>query len=170
MLLTIYLASPLGFSPEFIDYRERIKQRLALAGLIVYDPWDDERTEEFEQKIRQATAIGDSIGRRGFFLRVAREIGEHNEQLIASADMLLAVLDGMEPDSGTVAELGFASALGKRCFGLRTDTRTCGDFEGIPINLQLLRFIERSGGRLFGSVDELGRIGEKGFTENRRSA
>ncbi len=159
MLRTIYLASPLGFSPEFNGYRERIKQRLALAGLIVYDPWDNERTDEFSTKIRQVSAIG--IGRRGAFLRLAREIGEHNEQLIASADMLLAVLDSMEPDSGTASELGFASALGKRCFGLRTDTRGCGDFEGVPVNLQLLRFIERSGGRMFSSMDELGQIAEQ---------
>jgi len=161
MLRTIYLASPLGFSPEFVGYRERIKQRLALAGLIVYDPWDDERTEEFSQKIRQSSAIGDSAGRRGSFLRLAREIGEHNDQMIVSADMLLAVLDGMEPDSGTAAELGFASALGKRCFALRTDMRLCGDFEGVPVNLQILRFIEKNGGRMFSSVDELGRIGEQ---------
>ena len=160
MLRTIYLASPLGFSTETVGYRERIKQRLALAGLIVYDPWDDERTEEFSRKHREASSINDSIGRRGAFLKLAREIGDHNEQMIVTADMLLAVLDGMEPDSGTVAELGFASALGKRCFGLRTDMRLCGDFEGVPVNLQLLRFIERSGGRLFTSVDELGRIVE----------
>ncbi len=161
MLRTIYLASPLGFSPEFVGYRERIKQRLALAGLIVYDPWDNERTDEFSQLIRQASATSDSAARRDSFLHIAREIGAQNEQLIASADMLLAVLDGMEPDSGTASELGFAAALGKRCFGLRTDTRMGGDFEGIPVNLQLLRFIERSGGRLFGSVDELGQIGEQ---------
>ena len=160
MLRTIYLASPLGFSTEFIGYRERIKQRLALAGLIVYDPWDNERTDEFARRHREAAAVNDSIGRRGAFLKLAREIGEHNEQMIAAAGMFLAVLDGMEPDSGTVAELGFASALGNRCFGLRTDTRLCGDFEGLPVNLQLLRFIERSNGRMFNSVDELGRLGE----------
>src|SRR5512138_1580415 len=107
MLRTIYLASPLGFSTEFIGYRERIKQRLALAGLIVYDPWDNERTDEFARGHREAASVNDSIGRRGAFLKLAREIGEYNEQMIASADMLLAVLDGMEPDSGTVAELGF---------------------------------------------------------------
>jgi hypothetical protein len=42
------------------------------------------------------------------------------------------VLDGLELDSGTVSEIGFAAALGKKCYGLRTDFRNSGDFEGFP--------------------------------------
>ena len=65
------------------------------------------------------------------------------------------MLDGAEVDSGTAAEVGFGSALGKACYGLRTDLRDSGDFVGLPINLQILHFIEKSGGRMFRSIAEL---------------
>jgi hypothetical protein len=38
---------------------------------------------------------------------------------------------------------------------LRTDFRNSGDFDGIPINLQVLYWIESSGGRLFRRIDEI---------------
>ncbi len=69
--------------------------------------------------------------------------------MIRSCDIVLGVLDGPELDSGTASELGFAAALGKKCFGLRTDFRDSGDFDGIPINLQVLYWIESSGGMPF---------------------
>ena len=41
------------------------------------------------------------------------------------------------------------------CYGLRTDFRDLGDFEGLPINLQVLYFIESTGGRLFGTIGDI---------------
>lgn len=78
-----------------------------------------------------------------------------NEQAIRDADLILGVLDGSELDFGTVCEIGFAAGLGKRCYGLRTDFRDLGDFEGLPINLQVLYFIESSGGSLFTTIEEI---------------
>ena len=75
--------------------------------------------------------------------------------MIRACDIVLGVLDGLELDSGTVSEIGFAAALGKKCYGLRTDFRNSGDFEGIPINLQVLYFIESSGGKLFRTIDAI---------------
>lgn len=49
-----------------------------------------------------------------------------------------------------------SAALGKRHYGLRTDFWNFGDFDGIPINLQLLWWIESSGGRLFRRIEEIG--------------
>jgi nucleoside 2-deoxyribosyltransferase len=46
--------------------------------------------------------------------------------MIRSCDLILAVLDGTELDSGTVSEIGFTAGLGKRRYGLRTDFRDCG--------------------------------------------
>lgn len=65
------------------------------------------------------------------------------------------VLDGIELNSGDVSEIGFAAAFGKRCYGLRADFRNSGDFDGIPINLQVLYLIESSGGKLFRSISEI---------------
>jgi len=39
-MLKIYLASPLGFSPELKSYRDKIKGRLAELGCTVLDPWE----------------------------------------------------------------------------------------------------------------------------------
>ena len=105
--------------------------------------------------IKEISSIADSDERHAEFQKIASEIGIHNEQALRKADMLLAVLDGMEPDSGTCSELGFACALGKVCHGLRTDLRDAGDFSGLPINLQLLCWIGSSGGSLLRSLQEV---------------
>ena len=88
------------------------------------------------------------------FTRLAKEIGAANENGIRESDILLAVLDGAEVDSGCASEVGFAVGIGRRCFGLRTDWRDTGEF-GLPLNLQVLHFIEKSGGKLFRSIEEI---------------
>ena len=40
------------------------------------------------------------------------------------ADIVVMVLDGRVPDEGACVELGMAYAAGKRCYGLKTDTRS----------------------------------------------
>jgi nucleoside 2-deoxyribosyltransferase len=57
--------------------------------------------------------------------------------MIRSCDVVLGVVDGPEVASGTASEIDFAAALGKTCYGLRTDFRNSGDFYGIPANLQV---------------------------------
>ena len=89
------------------------------------------------------------------FAHIARGIGALNEDGIRDSDMLLGIVDGPEVDSGTAVEIGFAAGIGLKCFGLRTDWREVGDLLGLPINLQVLHFIEKSGGRLFRSIKEI---------------
>ncbi|MRR06068.1 MAG: 2-deoxyribonucleoside glycosidase [Deltaproteobacteria bacterium] len=151
----IYLASPLGFSGECSGYRNRLVETLRRLDFEVHDPWDNGRTHEFDEKLAETGMIGDHDERCTAYLEIAKEMGRENESAIRESDMLVAVLDGMEPDSGTVAELGFAAGLGKKCHGIRADARSAGDFPGVPINLQVLRFIERGGGKLFRALQEL---------------
>ena len=146
----IYVASPLGFSPEYRSYREKIKARLVQLGYEIFDPWE----QPFSKAIREASKIEDYHERLAAFTRLARDIGYINEQAVHACDILLAVLDGVEVDSGTAAEVGFAVGIGRPCYGLRTDWRDSGEF-GLPLNLQVLHFIERSGGRLFRSIEEI---------------
>ena len=40
-------------------------------------------------------------------------------------------------------------------FGIRTDFRDCGDLPGVPINLQVLFFIENAGGALYRKVEDI---------------
>lgn len=152
MTQTIYLASPLGFSPENGPYLQKIKAQLTGLGYAVFDPWEQ---KQFAAAIANANGLEQFPARLAAFRQIAAGIGRANEEGIRRATVLLAVLDGAEVDSGTAAEVGFAAALGKRCYGLRTDLRDCGDFVGIPVNLQLLHFIEQSGGRLFRTIAEI---------------
>ena len=158
----VYLASPLGFSPENRFYLERVKNCLTRQNVRIFDPWDQ---PQFAGKIAHALTIDGFAARKAAFRDIAAEIGRCNEEGIRDSDCLLAVLDGAEVDSGTASEIGFASALGKTCYGLRTDVRDCGDFTGIPLNLQVLHFIERSGGELFRSIEAIA----IGLREDRRS-
>jgi len=147
----VYLASHLGFSPELKGYKDRIKQRLAELGCTILAPWE----QPFHGAIEKAHAITDWPVRVEAFRAIARQIGKSNERMIRSCDIVLGVLDGLEVDSGVTSELGYAAALGKRCYGLRTDFRNSGDFDGIPVNLQVMYWIEASGGRLFRRIEEI---------------
>jgi nucleoside 2-deoxyribosyltransferase len=53
------------------------------------------------------------------------------------ADMVVACMDGPDPDSGTAWECGYAYAKGKPVICYRTDFRITGDTEGAPYNLML---------------------------------
>jgi len=62
-----------------------------------------------------------------------------NVAAIDKADILVAVLDGVDVDSGTAWEIGYAHALDKPVYGLRTDFRTLG-IEG-TVNLMIERSV-----------------------------
>ena len=147
----IYLASPLGFSPEYRSYLERVKARLDQLSYEVFDPWE----EPFGKLHDEASRIKDYVERIEAYRLIAAKMGKFNATGIEDSDMLLGILDGAEVDSGTASEIGYAAGLGKRCYGLRTDRRDCGDHAGLPINLQVLFFIEQSGGKLFRSIEEI---------------
>jgi nucleoside 2-deoxyribosyltransferase len=150
-MLKVYLASPLGFSPEWKSYRDRIKCRLHELGCTVLEPWE----QKFHEAIAEASSIQHWFTRVAAFKEIAAQIGKANEEMIRSCDIVLGVLDGTEVDSGTASEIGFAAALGKKGYGLRTDFRNSGDFDAIPINLQVLYWVESSDGQLFGTLDEI---------------
>jgi nucleoside 2-deoxyribosyltransferase len=150
--LTVYLASPLGFSPELFPYREKVRARLTGLGCSLFDPWEP---DQYAADLERAHRLPDYGERVAALARVAAAIGRLNEEGIRRSDAVLGVLDGTEVDSGTASEIGFAAGLGKRCYGLRTDLRDSGDFTGLPVNLQLLHFIERSGGKIFRSIGEI---------------
>ena len=67
----------------------------------------------------------------------------------------MAILDGVDVDSGTASEIGYAFARNKYIEGLRTDWRLTGDNEGSVVNLQVQYFIEASGGSIHRSRENL---------------
>ncbi len=82
-------------------------------------------------------------------------IGRANYTALLNCEVVFGLLDGTEPDSGTVGEVCFGAGTSKVCYGLRTDWRDSGDMPGIAINLQVIFFIEASGGKLFRSIEDI---------------
>jgi len=148
--MKVYLASPLGFAASTKPYMDELEHALAGTGIAVINPWKS----DFGMAFQHANAIADYPERVAALGRVNTEVARTNEQSIRAADAMLAVLDGVDVDSGTASEMGFAFALGKRVHGLRTDTRLIGDNEGSVINLQVQYWIEASGGKLVRTLEE----------------
>ena len=121
------------------------------AGLEPLDPWADPHAGD---EIDAALALPVSESRNEALRAINRRLGAVNAANIRRADALLAVLDGVDVDSGTAAEIGFAAALGKSIVGLRLDTRQAGDNEGAVVNLQVEHFIDAGGGRVVRSLPE----------------
>jgi nucleoside 2-deoxyribosyltransferase len=69
--------------------------------------------------------------------KTARAIFEMDVAAIDWADIVVACMDGPDPDSGTAWECGYAYAKGKPVVCYRTDFRISGDTEGAPYNLML---------------------------------
>ena len=140
----IYLASPLGFAASTRGFMAETIARLAEVVTVV-NPWDD---TSFAADFERTHALTDITERRKEFHRINLGIGAKNERMIRSVDILVAVLDGVDVDSGTAAEIGYAAAVGTVVVGYRTDWRSSGDNEAAIVNLQLEYFIEHTGGTL----------------------
>lgn len=148
--MKVYLASPLGFAASTQPYMEKLETALAATGIAVINPWKS----DFGPAFARANAIADEAERVAALGRVNTAVARKNEQSIRASDAVLAVLDGVDVDSGTASEMGFAFALGKRVHGLRTDSRLIGDNAGSVINLQVQYWIEASGGTLVRTLEE----------------
>ena len=120
-------------------------------GLEVVDPWALTKPAD----VRTIEAIPAGEGRLLAWRQLNRVIGERNQIAIDACDAVVAVLDGVDVDSGTAAEIGYALARGKRIFGYRGDFRLSADNEGATVNLQVEFFILQSGGLIAASVKEL---------------
>ncbi len=113
----IYLAAPL-----FSD-AERI-YNMSVAGLL---------RENFFDVFLPQEASDDTETRNN---KEQRRIFTNNLNALKTADILVAIIDGADADSGTSWEMGYASALGKKVIGLRTDFRRSGGHEKVNLMLE----------------------------------
>lgn len=103
--MRLYFAGPL-FTQAERDWNRRVAARLVEAGHEVFLPQDEVKSI--------ATLEADAIFRIDI-------------DGVRSADAVVAVLDGADPDSGTSFECGLAFALGIPIAVVRTDFRAGGD-------------------------------------------
>lgn len=147
----VYLASPLGFAESTRDFMSIIESQVAGCGYTVVNPWRLANLQQFEA----AAAIKNAEHRRQAYHNVNMEAAAKNEEAIRECEVIVAVLDGTDVDSGTASEIGFAYALGKRIYGYRGDFRRAGDNEGSIVNLQVEYWIENSGGCIVTTLEKL---------------
>ena len=125
---TVYLAAPL-FSEAECDFNMRLRDEMQRGGFIVFLPQEDSNNVKDKKKRQEI-------------------IFSKNVAAIKKSDMIVAVIDGTDVDSGTAWEIGYAFASGIPVFGLRTDFRTLG-IEG-TVNLMIERSVT-----LFHTISEL---------------
>jgi nucleoside 2-deoxyribosyltransferase len=150
--MKIYLAGPLGFSEAGRFYQDRVLiPRVEALGYEIINPW--KLTEQNKIDAVQAMPYGPERRRAWQTLNV--EIGGNNRAGIDRSDLIVAVLDGTDVDSGTAAEIGYGFAKGKTIVGYRGDFRLSADNEGSLVNLQVEYFIRQSGGTIVTTLDDL---------------
>ena len=138
----IYIASPLGFAESTLDFhKSKIIPAVAGCGVQVLDPWTLPPSPP---------SLSASVEEWRVFCEVK---GGANLQAIDDSDGVFAVLDGVDVDSGTASEIGYAFAKGKRIVGYRNDFRRTGDTMASVVNLQIEFFIRKSGGDIIRNVD-----------------
>ena len=149
-----YLAGPLGFSEVGRKFQyEVLVPALEQNGAIVIDPWKLTDKKRIDEVI--SLPLGDEKVAAWRALNLV--IGRNNAEAIDSCELIVAILDGTDVDSGTAAEIGYAFGKGKRIIGYRGDFRLSADNEGAVVNLQVEYFIKASGGNIFRTLDLLTR-------------
>ncbi|NIP31740.1 MAG: 2-deoxyribonucleoside glycosidase [Candidatus Dadabacteria bacterium] len=148
----IYIASPYGFSEASKDfYYDKIIPILENAGFEVIDPWTLTPSED----IKKINSMAYGIDKKLAWEKQNIKIAEKNIEGIDNCDYMLAILDGVDVDSGTASEIGYAFALGKKILGYRGDFRLSSDNEGSLVNLQVEYFIRESGGMIVTSYEDI---------------
>lgn len=140
MAKLVYVAGPL-FSEADREFLEQMVNTLAeSAGL---DPLAD-----FFLPHRDGGELGKGPKRRDIV-----DLDLHN---LNSAEVVVALLDGQDVDSGTCIELGYAYAQGKKIFGILTDFRAyyTSDPEPHRPNLMVWGVCEK-GATLFRKISDL---------------
>jgi nucleoside 2-deoxyribosyltransferase len=101
----IYLAGPL-FTHAELEFNLKIRDMLVEKDFEVFLPQEDTPDEKKEHDRHNQACIF-----------------QHCVMGIDRSDLVVAVLDGADVDSGTAWEIGYAYAKGKPVIGFRTDFR-----------------------------------------------
>lgn len=136
----IYFAGPLFCTAER-DYNTAVRDALAAAGFDVFLP--QESSLNIDKGCMDDPVKKTEMGTKIF----GKDLDE-----VRNADILVINLDGRVPDEGACVELGYAYALDKPCFAIKTDVRTA------EFGVDNLMTSGAVGNRIAGSVDELVRM------------
>lgn len=113
----IYLAAPL-FSEAERSYNAVIADLL--------------RSHYYEVYLPQAAGDDHAVRDK----KEHAQIYNRNRKAIREADIMVAIIDGADADSGTAWEMGYAAALKKPVIAIRTDFRMAGSHERVNLMLE----------------------------------
>ena len=113
----IYLAAPL-FSEAERSYNTAIAELL--------------RAHYYEVSLPQDAGDDHAVRDKKEHMRIYNR----NRRAIRDADILVAIIDGADADSGTAWEMGYALGLKKTVIALRTDFRMAGSHERVNLMLE----------------------------------
>jgi nucleoside 2-deoxyribosyltransferase len=123
-------------------------------NIIALNPWDTK--SDVARKLTAVKKLDSIHARRLAWVSIIDRMGKDNAEAIGRADGVVAVLDGVDVDSGTAAEIGYAAALGKWVIGYRGDFRRTGEDATAEVNLQVEYFIRKNGGAIVHTLRGLG--------------
>lgn len=140
--LRVFIAGPL-FSQAEREFNLKVDEYLRRRGFETFLPQ------------RDVGKLDELLRRKG--KRAYREIFEQDLEGIERADVVAAILDGPDVDSGTAFEVGYAFARGKPVLGLKTDMRVFA--KGEELNNMLAQAVRALARSLEELVEELRKLG-----------
>ena len=117
-MATVYLAGAL-FSRAERDFNKQLQQMMLRIGFSVFLPQEDAEDNASQRDDRNHSSIFSGC------------LGG-----LKKSDIVVAVLEGTDVDSGTAWELGYAYAVGKPIIGIRTDFRLQTPDEKVNLMIQ----------------------------------
>ncbi|WNY24627.1 nucleoside 2-deoxyribosyltransferase [Methanolapillus millepedarum] len=117
-MVTIYLAGPL-FSQAEREFNKKLESMFLEIGFSVFLPQEDAEDNDVERHNQNQSGIFASCFAG-----------------LETSDLVVAVLEGADIDSGTAWELGYAFAAGLPIIGLRTDFRIHTPNEKVNLMIQ----------------------------------
>ncbi|MFZ0512493.1 MAG: nucleoside 2-deoxyribosyltransferase [Candidatus Nitrosopolaris sp.] len=153
----VYLASPYGFTDAGREFMKNtmipgIKQVVSL----ILNPWDSFDTVSLE--FEKINSLNDIRKQKDLLRDLNKKIGLENENSLKRAQIIIAILDGSDVDSGVASEIGYSYALKKKIISYRSDLRLTGDNQAAGVNLQVEYFIGESGGCIVMTVPQLKQV------------
>lgn len=135
-VMRVYLSAPLFCDAER-TFNEVVAAKLREAGFEVWLPQELPLIKSGSDEEKKAIYLS-------------------NISALRDSDVVVAVLDGVDVDSGVAFEIGYAVAIGKPVIGLKTDHRTFSKMEEVNLMLEAsIKTICRTIGELVESLKRL---------------